>query len=137
MCFCLSPFRLFTTHLMNPVKIGLFGLGIVGGGTFKVLQRNQEEVRRCTGRGTEVAMIAARNLDKARAIIREAGAIVPVANDPLAIVDSPETDIVVKLIGGYDLTRELILRVIANGEHVVVANKVLLAVHGNEIFKAA
>jgi len=122
---------------MNPIKIGLLGLGTVGGGTLKVLQRNQEEIRRRAGRGIEVAMIAVRNVEKARAIVQEAGATVPVVNDPIAVVDSPEIDIVVELIGGYDLTRELVLRAIANGKHVVTANKALLAVHGNEIFKAA
>ncbi len=122
---------------MNPIKIGLLGLGTVGGGTLKVLQRNQEEIRRRAGRGIEVAMIAVRNVDRARAIVQEAGATVPVVSDPLAVVDSPEIDIVVELIGGYDLTRELVLRAIANGKHVVTANKALLAVHGNEIFKAA
>ena len=122
---------------MNPIKIGLLGLGTVGGGTLKVLQRNQEEIRRRAGRGIEVAMIAVRNVEKARAIVLEAGANVPVVNDPFAVVDSPEIDIVVELIGGYDLTRELVLRAIANGKHVVTANKALLAVHGNEIFKAA
>ena len=122
---------------MNPIKIGLLGLGTVGGGTLKVLQRNQEEIRRRAGRGIEVAMIAVRNLDKARAIVQEAGANVPVVNDPFAVVDSPEIDIVVELIGGYELTRDLVLRAIANGKHVVTANKALLAVHGNEIFKAA
>ena len=122
---------------MNPIKIGLLGLGTVGGGTLKVLQRNQEEIRRRAGRGIEVAMIAVRNLDRARAIVQEAGATVPVVSDPVGIVDSPEIDIVVELIGGYDLTRELVLRAIANGKHVVTANKALLALHGNEIFKAA
>ncbi|MDE2203204.1 MAG: homoserine dehydrogenase [Burkholderiaceae bacterium] len=122
---------------MNPIKIGLLGLGTVGGGTLKVLQRNQEEIRRRAGRGIEVAMIAVRNVEKARAIVQEAGANVPIVNDPFAVVDSPEIDIVVELIGGYDLTRELVLRAIANGKHVVTANKALLAVHGNEIFKAA
>ncbi|ALF88105.1 MULTISPECIES: homoserine dehydrogenase [Ralstonia solanacearum species complex] len=122
---------------MKPIKIGLLGLGTVGGGTLKVLQRNQEEIRRRAGRGIEVALIAVRNVDKARAIVQEAGANVPVVNDPFAVVDSPEIDIVVELIGGYDLTRELVLRAIANGKHVVTANKALLALHGNEIFKAA
>ncbi|CBJ38581.1 homoserine dehydrogenase [Ralstonia solanacearum CMR15] len=122
---------------MKPIKIGLLGLGTVGGGTLKVLQRNQEEIRRRAGRGIEVALIAVRNVERARAIVQEAGANVPVVNDPVAVVDSPEIDIVVELIGGYDLTRELVLRAIANGKHVVTANKALLAVHGNEIFKAA
>ncbi|MHA6822013.1 homoserine dehydrogenase [Ralstonia pseudosolanacearum] len=122
---------------MKPIKIGLLGLGTVGGGTLKVLQRNQEEIRRRAGRGIEVALIAVRNVERARAIVQEAGASVPVVNDPVAVVDSPEIDIVVELIGGYDLTRELVLRAIANGKHVVTANKALLALHGNEIFKAA
>ncbi|CAH0440100.1 homoserine dehydrogenase [Ralstonia pseudosolanacearum] len=122
---------------MKPIKIGLLGLGTVGGGTLKVLQRNQEEIRRRAGRGIEVALIAVRNVERARAIVQETGANVPVVNDPVAVVDSPEIDIVVELIGGYDLTRELVLRAIANGKHVVTANKALLAVHGNEIFKAA
>ncbi|MHA6910218.1 homoserine dehydrogenase [Ralstonia pseudosolanacearum] len=122
---------------MKPIKIGLLGLGTVGGGTLKVLQRNQEEIRRRAGRGIEVALIAVRNVERARAIVQEAGANVLVVNDPVAVVDSPEIDIVVELIGGYDLTRELVLRAIANGKHVVTANKALLAVHGNEIFKAA
>lgn len=122
---------------MKPIKIGLLGLGTVGGGTLKVLQRNQEEIRRRAGRGIEVALIAVRNVERARAIVQEIGANVPVVNDPVAVVDSPEIDIVVELIGGYDLTRELVLRAIANGKHVVTANKALLAVHGNEIFKAA
>ncbi|AGH83875.1 MULTISPECIES: homoserine dehydrogenase [Ralstonia solanacearum species complex] len=122
---------------MKPIKIGLLGLGTVGGGTLKVLQRNQEEIRRRAGRGIEVALIAVRNVERARAIVQETGASVPVVDDPVAVVDSPEIDIVVELIGGYDLTRELVLRAIANGKHVVTANKALLAVHGNEIFKAA
>lgn len=121
---------------MKPIKIGLLGLGTVGGGTLKVLQRNQEEIRRRAGR-IEVALIAVRNVERARAIVQETGASVPVVDDPVAVVDSPEIDIVVELIGGYDLTRELVLRAIANGKHVVTANKALLAVHGNEIFKAA
>lgn len=122
---------------MKPIKIGLLGLSTVGGGTLKVLQRNQEEIRRRAGRGIEVALIAVRNVERARAIVQETGASVPVVDDPVAVVDSPEIDIVVELIGGYDLTRELVLRAIANGKHVVTANKALLAVHGNEIFKAA
>ncbi|QWF10127.1 homoserine dehydrogenase [Ralstonia solanacearum] len=130
------PFRFYNTshetHQDRPAR-----LGTVGGGTLKVLQRNQEEIRRRAGRGIEVALIAVRNVERARAIVQETGASVPVVDDPVAVVDSPEIDIVVELIGGYDLTRELVLRAIANGKHVVTANKALLAVHGNEIFKAA
>ncbi|MEW6762954.1 MAG: homoserine dehydrogenase [Pseudomonadota bacterium] len=119
---------------MNPIKVGLLGVGTVGAGTFNVLQRNQEEIRRRAGRGIEITMVAARNLDKARAVV---GAGVEVVGDPFAVVNNPEIDIVVELIGGYDLPRELVLKAIANGKHVVTANKALLALHGNEIFAAA
>ncbi len=119
---------------MNPIKVGLLGVGTVGAGTFNVLQRNQEEIRRRAGRGIEITMVAARNLDKARAVV---GAGVEVTADPFAVVNNPDIDIVVELIGGYDLPRELVLKAIANGKHVVTANKALLALHGNEIFAAA
>ena len=119
---------------MNPIKVGLLGAGTVGAGTFNVLQRNQEEIRRRAGRGIEITTVAARNLDKARAVV---GAGVEVVGDPFAVVNNPEIDIVVELIGGYDLPRELVLQAIANGKHVVTANKALLALHGNEIFAAA
>src|SRR5437764_1626469 len=119
---------------MKPIKAGLLGIATVGAGTFHVLQRNQEEIRRRAGRGIEVAMVAARNLDRARRIV---GAGVEVVADPFAVVNHPDIDIVVELIGGYDLSRELVLEAIANGKHVVTANKALLALHGNEIFAAA
>ncbi len=119
---------------MKPIKVGLLGLGTVGSGTFNVLQRNQEEIQRRAGRPIEITMVAIRNMEKARRIIGDQCEIVI---DPMLVVNHPEIDIVVELIGGYELTRELVLRAIAQGKHVVTANKALLAVHGNEIFKAA
>ncbi|NHZ36578.1 homoserine dehydrogenase [Massilia rubra] len=119
---------------MKPIKIGLIGLGVVGAGTFNVLKRNQEEIRRRAGRGIEIAMVAVRNVDRARAIV---GADCEVVGDPELVVNHPDIDIVVELIGGCDTARKLVLGAIANGKHVVTANKALLALHGNEIFAAA
>lgn len=119
---------------MKPIKIGLLGLGTVGAGTFNVLRRNQEEIKRRAGRGIEISMIAVRNLQKAHDLVGTHCAIV---GDGMQVVNNPEIDIVVELIGGVELTKQLVLTAIANGKHVVTANKALLAIHGNEIFKAA
>ena len=119
---------------MESIKVGLLGLGTVGSGTFAVLRRNQEEIRRRAGRGIEIARIAVRNVARAQAIVGDAA---QVGADPFALVDDPELDIIVETIGGTDLARELVLRALANGKHVVTANKALLAVHGTEIFEAA
>ncbi|MEY5029152.1 MAG: Homoserine dehydrogenase [Pseudomonadota bacterium] len=119
---------------MKPIQVGLIGIGTVGGGVFEVLRRNQEEIKRRAGRGIEVTMVSRRDLDKAKAIVGEAAKVVA---DPREIIRNPEIDIVVELIGGYTLARELVLEAIAAGKHVVTANKALLAVHGTEIFQAA
>ena len=119
---------------MKTIKVGLLGVGNVGSGTFNVLERNQEEIRRRAGRGIEVVAVSARNLERAK---ERTGGKVKVVADPFDIVNDPEIDIVVELIGGYDEAKALVLQAIANGKHVVTANKALLAVHGNEIFAAA
>ncbi len=119
---------------MKPVHVGLLGLGTVGGGTFNVLRRNAEEITRRAGRGIVVTHAAAREIAHERLESLEG---VRVTGDPFAVVDDPDVDIVVELIGGYDPARELVLRAIANGKHVVTANKALIALHGNEIFGAA
>ena len=119
---------------MNPIKVGLLGIGTVGSGTFDVLKRNQEEIRRRAGRGIEITMVADLNTERARELT---GGQVEVVADAREVVTHPDIDIVVELIGGYGIARELVLQAIANGKHVVTANKALLAVHGNEIFEAA
>ncbi len=119
---------------MNPVRVGLLGLGTVGGGTFNVLRRNAEEIARRAGRGIEISYAAARAYDPERLPGIES---VRVTDDAFAVVDDPDIDIVVELIGGYEPARELVLKAIANGKHVVTANKALIALHGNEIFAAA
>jgi homoserine dehydrogenase len=109
-------------------------LGVVGGGTWKVLTRNAEEIARRAGRRIEVAAVAVRDIDKARRMV---GDQVMITQDGLEVVRHPDIDIVVELIGGDTLAREWIMEAIAQGKHVVTANKALLAKHGNEIFAAA
>ncbi|MFT3821389.1 MAG: homoserine dehydrogenase [Rubrivivax sp.] len=119
---------------MNPIKVGLLGIGTVGSGTFKVLQRNQEEIRRRAGRGIAITMIADLDVARARAVAGDAAQVV---GDARAVIANPAIDIVVELIGGYGIAKALVLEAIAAGKHVVTANKALLAVHGTEIFEAA
>ena len=119
---------------MESIKVGLLGLGVVGGGTWKVLARNAGEISRRAGRNIEVTRVAVRDLAKARALLGDA---VELGTDPFAVVRDPSIDIVVELIGGDTLARELVLEAIAKGKHVVTANKALLAKHGTEIFAAA
>lgn len=119
---------------MESIKVGLLGLGVVGGGTWKVLARNAGEISRRAGRSIEITRVAVRDLAKARAML---GSAVDVGTDPFAVVRDPSIDIVVELIGGDTLARDLVLEAIAQGKHVVTANKALLAKHGTEIFAAA
>ncbi|AZG09130.1 homoserine dehydrogenase [Pigmentiphaga sp. H8] len=119
---------------MEPIRVGLLGLGVVGGGTFKVLARNAEEIARRAGRHIVATKVSARDIAKAKSRVGEAAEVVA---DPFQIVRDPEIDIVVELIGGDTLARELVLEAIAHGKHVVTANKALLAKHGNEIFARA
>ncbi|ETF00358.1 homoserine dehydrogenase [Advenella kashmirensis W13003] len=119
---------------MKPLKVGLLGFGVVGSGTYAVLTRNAEEISRRAGRQIVVSKVATRTPAKAVAVF---GDKVPVSNDMQALVADPEVDIVVELIGGTTLARDLVLAAIDNGKHVVTANKALLALHGNEIFALA
>lgn len=119
---------------MKPIKVGLLGIGTVGSGTFNVLKRNQEEIMRRAGRGIEITMVADLNTERARELTNGECEIV---NDANLVVSNPDIDIVIELIGGYGIAKDLVLKAIANGKHVVTANKALIATHGNEIFKAA
>lgn len=117
---------------MKPVKVGICGLGTVGGGTFNVLTRNAQEIERRAGRRILVEQIGARRENPACDT-----SATQLVTDIFAVATNPEIDILVELIGGCDTARDLVLTAIENGKHVVTANKALIAVHGNEIFAAA
>lgn len=119
---------------MNPVKVGLLGIGTVGGGTVSVLKRNAKEIERRAGRGIVVTHAAARDLRRVRNCDM---ADIQLTDDPFAVVNNPDVDVVVELIGGTLAARELVSKAIANGKHVVTANKALIAKHGNELFAQA
>jgi homoserine dehydrogenase len=120
---------------MKPVKVGLLGLGTVGGGTVSVLSRNAEEIARRAGRGIQISHAAAKeyNADAITGLDK----IEKISDDAFAVVNDPDVEIIVELIGGYSPAKELVLEAIKNGKHVVTANKALIATHGNEIFAAA
>ena len=119
---------------MKPVNIGLLGIGTVGLGTYRVLNRNQEEIQRRAGRHIRISMVADIDVERARSLV---GADCVVVNDGRQVIANPDIDIVVELIGGYGIAYELVMAAIEAGKHVVTANKALLAVHGTEIFAAA
>jgi homoserine dehydrogenase len=121
---------------MKPLQVGLLGMGTVGCGTWTVLKRNEEEITRRAGRPIRITWIATRTLDRAQEATRGAKDI-HLTTDPEMVIDHPDVDIVVELIGGIEPAKSYVLRAIANGKHVVTANKALLARHGNEIFAAA
>ena len=118
----------------KPIQVGLLGIGTVGSGTYQVLKRNQQEIRRRAGRGIEITMVADLDVARARALVDPQ---VTVVDDARRVIADPAIDIVVELIGGYGIAKTLVLEAIAAGKHVVTANKALLAVHGSEIFAAA
>ena len=119
---------------MKPVKIGVLGLGTVGSGTVSVLRRNAAEIGRRAGRGIEVSHAAARDLNRTRDCDTSG---IQLSTDPMAVVNDPEVEVVVELIGGDGLAQEAVMAAIAAGKHVVTANKALIAKHGNAIFRAA
>ena len=119
---------------LPPIRVGLLGIGTVGSGVFRMLQRNQQEIRRRAGRGIDIVTVADLDVERARAIVGDG---VQVVGDARAVIADPSIDIVVELIGGYGIAKTLVLEAIAAGKHVVTANKALLAVHGTEIFAAA
>jgi homoserine dehydrogenase len=119
---------------MKPINVGLLGIGTVGGGTFTVLARNEAEITRRAGRPIRIVAVADKNTELAN---KAAGGKARITDDAYSVVNDPEVDVVVELIGGYGVAKELVLKAIENGKHVVTANKALLATHGNEIFAAA
>ncbi len=119
---------------MDAVKVGLLGLGTVGGGAVNVLKRNEEEIARRAGRGIVITHAAARDLGKPRICDTDG---ITLTTDPMAVVNDSEVEIIIELIGGDELAKDLVMAAIAQGKHVVTANKALIAKHGNEIFAAA
>jgi homoserine dehydrogenase len=119
---------------LKPIRVGLLGIGTVGSGVWEVLGRNGDEIQRRAGRAIEITVVADKAADHARGIVKDKAKIVA---DAFEVVRSKEVDIVIELIGGYTVAKDLVLEAIRNGKHVVTANKALLATHGNEIFGEA
>ena len=119
---------------MKPINVGLLGIGTVGSGTWDVLQRNASEIERRAGRGIRISRVADKDLSRAKKIV---GTKAQITADAFEVVRAKDIDIVIELIGGTTIARDLVLEAIRHGKQVVTANKALLATHGNEIFKAA
>ncbi len=119
---------------MQPIRVGLLGIGTVGGGTWEVLNRNADEIQRRAGRAIRIAVVADKAVERAKSIVGEKAKVV---DDAFCVVRGKDVEIVVELIGGTTVAKQLVLEAIAHGKHVVTANKALLATHGNEIFAAA
>ncbi len=132
--FAVGPLGRATSAPIAPLRVGMLGLGTVGAGTYQVLQRNADLIAARTGRRIQIMMVAVRNLARAADIV---GPDVQLVDDPFAVVCHPDIDVVVEVIGGTAIARELVLQAIAHGKQVVTANKALLAEHGTEIFAAA
>ncbi len=124
---------------MKPMNVGLLGIGTVGSGTFTVLARNAEEISRRAGRPINITVVADKNIELAKSVTESvsSGGACRVTDDAFSVVNDPEIDIVVELIGGTGIAKDLVLKALHNGKHVVTANKALLAMHGNEIFAIA
>ena len=122
------------SNALKPIQVGLLGIGTVGGGVFAVLERNQDEIQRRAGRGIRIHTVADLNMSRAKELVQDRAQVVA---DARAVIADPEIDIVIELIGGYGIAKDLVLEAIAAGKHVVTANKALIAVHGNAIFAAA
>jgi homoserine dehydrogenase len=119
---------------VKPIRVGLLGIGTVGGGTWDVLNRNADEIQRRAGRAIDITQVADKDASRAKRITRGKAKLL---TDAYEVVRSKDVDIVIELIGGYTVAKDLVLEAIRRGKHVVTANKALLATHGNEIFKAA
>ena len=119
---------------LKPIQVGLLGIGTVGAGVFTVLERNQDEIQRRAGRGIRIHTVADLNVPRAKELVQDRAQVVA---DARAVIADPEIDIVIELIGGYGIAKDLVMEAIAAGKHVVTANKALIAVHGNAIFAAA
>lgn len=120
--------------MLEAVKVGMLGLGTVGSGTVNILSRNADEIARRAGRGIKISIASVRDIKKQRAC-DTSGFTLTV--DHNKVIADPNVKIVLELIGGTGLARELVLKAIDNGKHIITANKALIALHGNEIFQRA